>query len=91
MKKSTSWGNVAAWYTNLLEKGKGTYQHDVILPNLLRILSLRPGMNVLDLACGSGFFARAFARAGARVMGIDISPELIRIAEQYAKKEPTLA
>lgn len=86
MKDSdTSWGGVAPWYDDLLETG-GSYQKDVILPDLLGILSLKKGDKVLDLACGQGFFARAFKVAGAEVVGADISHELIDIAKNYEKE-----
>jgi len=35
---------------------------------------------ILDVACGQGFFCREFARLGAKVIGVDISAELIKIA-----------
>ena len=80
--KSTSWDNVASWYQNLLKYGRGTYQHDVILPNILRLLAPKAGQKILDIGCGPGFFARAFAQAGADVAGVDISEELIAFAKQ---------
>lgn len=81
--KSTSWGPVAQWYGDLLEQD-GTYQKELILPNLLRLLQPRTGMTILDVACGPGFFARAFAEAGASVIAADISPELIERAKKKA-------
>ncbi len=89
MKQTTSWGNVAEWYKELLEQGKGTYQHDIILPNLLRLLDIKKGEQVLDLGCGPGFFAREFAKKGAEVLGTDISPEFIKIANSYREKQGT--
>ncbi len=82
MNKSTSWGNVAGWYNDLLEKDKNSYQAKLILPNLLRLVEAKKGETILDLACGQGFFAREFARQGANVIGVDIAPELIEIAKQ---------
>ena len=41
----TSWGNVAGWYDDLLEKSPDSYQEKVILPNLLRIIDPKPGQN----------------------------------------------
>jgi SAM-dependent methyltransferase len=38
------------------------------------------GQRVLDLACGSGRFTRHLARAGAHVIGVDLSSKLIDIA-----------
>jgi ubiquinone/menaquinone biosynthesis C-methylase UbiE len=81
MKKSTSWGEVADWYGDYLSKGD-SYQAQVILPNLLRMLALTKSDTVLDLACGEGFFAREFAKSGAKVIGADISPELIQKAKK---------
>lgn len=82
--KTTSWGGVAGWYDNLLEKNDGTFQKDVILPNLLRLIGPLGGKRVLDLACGQGFFSRAFAEAGASVMASDISAELIDFAKKHS-------
>lgn len=80
-KKTTSWGGVAEWYEELLAEEK-TYQKEVILPNLLRLMEIKKSETVLDLACGTGFFAKEFLKAGAKVMGVDISKELIAIAEK---------
>ena len=38
--------------------------------------------HVLDLACGQGFFTHEFAKSGADVTGLDISPELIALAKK---------
>ncbi len=86
-KNRTSWGKVAGWYNDLLEKEEGTYQKDVILPNILRLLDIKNGEALLDLACGQGFFSREFFRAGAEVIGVDISKELINIAKKNSPKE----
>lgn len=82
--QTTSWGNVAGWYDDLLtgEKAGATYQSTVILPNLKRLLDPKPSITILDLACGQGFFAQAWASFGAKVLASDISPELINIAKQ---------
>ena len=78
---NTSWGKVAGWYDDLLEGGDDTYQTKVILPNLTRLLDIKESEHLLDLACGQGFFSRAFAGLGAKVTGIDIGAELIEKAK----------
>ena len=83
-KKSTSWGNVADWYDSSIER-EGSYQRDLILPNLLRLTAIKPGEKVIDVACGQGFFSREMAKSGASVTGIDISPELVAIAKERSK------
>ncbi len=85
--KETSWGGVAGWYDTLLEKGDDTYQTKVILPNLIRAMAIHKGVRVLDLACGQGFFTRAFHLEGAEVAGVDISSELIGLAQKQSSKE----
>lgn len=79
-KNNTSWGEAADWYQSLLSK-EGTYQKNLILPNLLRLLEVKKGEKILDLACGQGFFAMEFAKLGALVWGTDISKELILLAK----------
>ena len=41
---------------------------------------LGPGMTVLELGCGTGYFTRELVRSGADVVAIDVSPELLEIA-----------
>jgi SAM-dependent methyltransferase len=41
---------------------------------------LKPGMTVLELGCGTGYFTQELARSGADVVAIDVSPELLEIA-----------
>ena len=47
------------------------------------------GMTVLDLACGGGFYTRLLKRAGAaRVTGVDVSAEMIRLARRDEERDP---
>ena len=50
-------------------------------------LALEPGRQVLDVACGTGNLAIPAAKAGARVVGIDIAPNLVVQARQRAAAE----
>src|SRR5206468_11140329 len=49
----------------------------------VRMLSnhLQPGMTVLELGCGTGYFTRELARSGADIVAIDVSPELLDMAK----------
>lgn len=49
-------------------------------------LALRKGESVLDVACGTGNLAIPAAKAGAKVTGIDIAPNLITEARQEARE-----
>lgn len=84
-KADTSWGNSATWYQNHLQS-EDTYHAKVILPALLRLVGDLKGKHILDLACGQGYFAKAFLEHKGQVTGIDISKELIAFAESNQKK-----
>ncbi|OHA16771.1 MAG: hypothetical protein A3C79_00355 [Candidatus Taylorbacteria bacterium RIFCSPHIGHO2_02_FULL_45_28] len=86
MKPNTSWGGVVEWYNDLLEQDSNSFQKNVLMPNLIRIVGPKTGMNLLDVACGQGYFSRAFAANGATVIGCDISQELIGKARGF--KDP---
>src|ERR1041385_3484398 len=48
-------------------------------------LGLKPGMTVLDVACGTGNLAIPAAKTGARVTGVDIAPTSLEQARENAK------
>jgi SAM-dependent methyltransferase len=50
-------------------------------------LGIKPGAKVLDIACGTGNSAIPAARSGARVTGVDIAPNLLEQARQWAAEE----
>ena len=81
--KNTSWGAIADWYDGLVEDTTDSYQKNVLMPGLIRLVAPRVGMTVLDVACGQGYFARAFASNGADVIATDISGELIKLANEH--------
>jgi toxoflavin synthase len=55
----------------------------------LRMVGALDGKRVLDLACGFGFYTRLLKQGGAaQVIGVDISPEMIRLANQQEQTEP---
>ncbi|HEY0866357.1 MAG TPA: class I SAM-dependent methyltransferase [Fimbriimonas sp.] len=45
-------------------------------------LAPQPGERILDVGCGTGHLAAAIADAGAEVVGLDASPEMIRAARE---------
>lgn len=83
--KNTSWEKVGGWYNKTVGE-KGSYYHEhVVIPNVLKLLNLHSGDNILDCACGQGILGRSLP-SKVRYTGIDIAPTLV----SYAKaKDPT--
>jgi len=48
---------------------------------------LKPGLRVLDVACGTGNLAIPAARTGAVVRGVDIAANLLEQTSERAKRE----
>lgn len=81
MKKDQGWQHVAGWYHEYLESSE-TLQDKVVYPGVERLLAPGKGNTYLDVACGEGAFAQRLAKGGAKVVGFDAAPALIRIAER---------
>ncbi len=62
---------------------------DVIIGKILDNAEVGPGQDVLDVACGTGvMFPYYLQRGVASVTGIDISPEMAKIAEEKSSGDP---
>ena len=54
---------------------------------ILDALALAKGARILEIGTGTGHFARAAAKAGYRVTALDVSPAMLRYAEDRAKAD----
>jgi len=58
-------------------------RNEDVIATILNNGGIRPGVHVLDVACGTGvLFPDYLKRRAASVTGIDISPEMARIAAE---------
>ncbi len=67
-------------------KGPSKPLHD-LNPSRLRYIESRVSLShaqVLDVGCGGGILSEAMARAGAQVLGIDLSRAVLEVAELHA-------
>lgn len=66
----------------------GMVRHEPVIQAILDNAGVGPGMHVLDVACGTGVLFPDYLARGASVTGIDISPEMARIAAEKFAGEP---
>ncbi len=49
---------------------------------ILEGADLKPGMRALEIGCGTGNFTQVFAGTGAKLLSVDISPDLLECARR---------
>jgi len=69
-KAVEAWDRLAEWWDDKIGDGN-EFQDYLIEPATERMLALKAGEQVLDIACGAGRFARRMASMGALVTAID--------------------
>jgi arsenite methyltransferase len=79
--------NLREEFNRWAEAGRGEGMEQDHLPITLPVLEkmhIAPGDNVLDVGCGSGWLSRRLAQLvpEGRVVGMDISDEMIRVARR---------
>ena len=76
------WDAMAAYWDEHMEAGK-TWQQGLVEPAVEKVLDLRAGERVLEIACGNGQFARVMAAAGASVLATDFSEPMLERARAH--------
>jgi SAM-dependent methyltransferase len=56
---------------------------EVLMQRVLDVLALRGDESVLDVACGTGLVARSLRPQSARIVGVDITPEMVNQAGPF--------
>jgi ubiquinone/menaquinone biosynthesis C-methylase UbiE len=72
------------WFTTPIGRLIKEYESEVIL----ELLSPRNEERILDVGCGTGIFTLDILALGTHVVGLDISPSMLRRARQKAKEYP---
>ena len=79
------WNELGSEWFDLAQSND--FRMDYIMPNTFRLLGDVAGLDVLDLGCGEGGYARELARRGARVTAVDCSRAAIAYASAKAEEE----
>ncbi len=82
MERKAAYANLAKWF-EYLNDDCGYENWSQYFVAKLRKYPLAEG---LDVGCGGGWFTRAFQRAGYRMTGLDLSAEMLDVAQEAAMK-----
>ena len=77
-----AWNSIAAGYDEFV-----TASGRQVGENALHRARIKPGMQVLDVATGSGALSIPAARLGAHVVAVDLSPAMIERLEERVSRE----
>jgi 2-polyprenyl-3-methyl-5-hydroxy-6-metoxy-1,4-benzoquinol methylase len=81
------WNTNAEFWDGRMGEGNA-FHKTLIEPAQLKLLGIKPGQYILDVACGNGQFARKMSELGAQVTAIDFSENFIKIAR--SKSSPNI-
>jgi len=80
-----AWDRLAEWWDDKIGDGN-EFQDHLIEPATERMLALKAGEQVLDIACGAGRLARRMAGMGAVVTAIDQAERFLNRARERTKE-----
>lgn len=72
-----------------LLSGDAADHNNLYMEFLLRHVPLNFA-DALEIGCGTGTFSRRLAKRSARVLALDLSPNMIRIARSHSKEYPNI-
>jgi ubiquinone biosynthesis O-methyltransferase len=72
-----------SWY----ESKMGSYVDEIETDLALSMFKAEKGITVLDVGCGTGNFSVKLAKMGCKVVGIDVSDEMLEIARKKAEEQ----
>jgi 2-polyprenyl-3-methyl-5-hydroxy-6-metoxy-1,4-benzoquinol methylase len=75
------WDALADWWAAAIGGGNAT-QDLLVEPTQQRLLDLRSGQHLLDIACGAGRVTRRMAALGAEIVAFDHSENFIAWARE---------
>lgn len=76
---------VASEYDDWLENPLGKYMFEEEVELMKSLLTIKPGMKVLDVGCGTGNFTIELGEENCQVIGVDTSDGMLNVAREKMK------
>jgi 2-polyprenyl-3-methyl-5-hydroxy-6-metoxy-1,4-benzoquinol methylase len=76
-----TWNNYADGWKSMVDNKLQKFRAAIRNPAVIKLLGDVKNKKVLDIACGEGDSSRMIQSLGAKVVGVDISEEMIRLAQ----------
>jgi 2-polyprenyl-3-methyl-5-hydroxy-6-metoxy-1,4-benzoquinol methylase len=83
-----AWDTNSRFWDSRMADGNEFFNR-LVWPGVEALLGPLPGERLIDVACGNGVASRRLAAAGARVVALDFSKELIRLARERSSRSDT--
>jgi SAM-dependent methyltransferase len=88
---ASEWDAISRLRWRQISSGSDVTHNEVLIPAVARLAGDLKGRRVLDAGCGVGDLSALMSRAGATVVGVDMSAESIRLAQATYHDEGSLS
>lgn len=79
------WNENAEFWDDYMGDESNQFHREIIRPDTEKLLDVKAGQSILDIACGNGNFSRRLVELGANVVAIDYSSKMIERAKWRTK------
>ncbi len=87
LREINKFSRKAAHWWDVHGEFKTLHEINPLRVNYINLYTPLAGKSVVDIGCGGGILAESMAKLGANVTGIDMSPELIQVANLHQQEE----
>ena len=77
-----AWEKNAEFWDECMGDESNFFHCDIVRPGVEKLLDIKKGDFVLDIACGNGNFSARIAQQGVSVVAFDYSPKMIELAKK---------
>ncbi len=82
---ASQWNRVAKLRTSQIKEGKDLSFTFVLVPAIHKLSAQSDFTEVIDIGCGPGFLTKQLASKSKRIIGIDMSEEMINLAKDQCR------